>query len=150
MSSATFVTYLNGIYWIFSLLYQKNQTENHLLLYFLVYSVLFPPSTQNHWQHTTAVRETTRHDNTLTVLSYEHVKQEQLFQDIKNIPSKLKGLGLRVMVFNTTFNNISVILWQLVLLVEETGVPENNHSGTDLQQVTDKLFNIMLSKLRTC
>jgi hypothetical protein len=34
---------------------------------------------------------------------------------------------IRVMVFNTTFNNISVILWQLVLLVEETGVPEENH-----------------------
>ena len=29
----------------------------------------------------------------------------------------------RVMVFNATFNNISVILWRLVLLVEETGVP---------------------------
>ena len=27
------------------------------------------------------------------------------------------------MVFNTTFNNISVISWRLVLLVEETGVP---------------------------
>jgi hypothetical protein len=27
------------------------------------------------------------------------------------------------MVFNVTFNNISVISWQLVLLVEETGVP---------------------------
>ena len=27
------------------------------------------------------------------------------------------------MVFNTTFNNISVILWRSVLLVEETGVP---------------------------
>ena len=26
------------------------------------------------------------------------------------------------MVFNATFNNISVILWQSVLLVEETGV----------------------------
>jgi len=26
------------------------------------------------------------------------------------------------MVFNTTFNNISVITWQSVLLVEETGV----------------------------
>jgi len=25
------------------------------------------------------------------------------------------------MVFNSTFNNISVILWQSVLLVEETG-----------------------------
>jgi hypothetical protein len=31
------------------------------------------------------------------------------------------------MVFNATFNNISVILWQSVLLVEETGVPVENH-----------------------
>ena len=29
----------------------------------------------------------------------------------------------RVMVFNDTFNNISVIAWQSLLLVEETGVP---------------------------
>jgi hypothetical protein len=29
----------------------------------------------------------------------------------------------RVMMFNTTFNNNSVISWQPVLLVEETGVP---------------------------
>ena len=26
-----------------------------------------------------------------------------------------------------TFNNVSVILWWLVLLVEETGVPEKKH-----------------------
>ena len=32
-----------------------------------------------------------------------------------------------VMVFNATFNNISVILWRSVLLVEETGVPRENH-----------------------
>jgi hypothetical protein len=31
------------------------------------------------------------------------------------------------MVFNTTFNNISVISWWSVLLVEETGVPVENH-----------------------
>jgi hypothetical protein len=31
------------------------------------------------------------------------------------------------MVFNATFNNISVILWQSVLLVEETGVPGEIH-----------------------
>jgi len=31
------------------------------------------------------------------------------------------------MVLNATFNNISVISWQLVLLVEETGVPGENH-----------------------
>jgi hypothetical protein len=31
------------------------------------------------------------------------------------------------MVFNATFNNISVMPWLLVLLVEETGVPGENH-----------------------
>jgi hypothetical protein len=30
-------------------------------------------------------------------------------------------------VFNATFNNISVILWQSVLLEKETGVPGENH-----------------------
>ena len=32
-----------------------------------------------------------------------------------------------LMVFNTTFNNISVISWQSVLLVEEFGVPGETH-----------------------
>jgi len=39
------------------------------------------------------------------------------------------------MVFNATFNNISVISWKSVLLLEDT---------TDLLQVTDKLYHIML------
>jgi hypothetical protein len=30
------------------------------------------------------------------------------------------------MVFNATFNNISVISWRSVLLVEDTGVPREN------------------------
>jgi hypothetical protein len=45
-------------------------------------------------------------------------------------------------VFNTTFNNISVISWQSVLLVEETRGP--GVKTTDLSQVTDKLYHIML------
>jgi hypothetical protein len=44
-----------------------------------------------------------------------------------------------VMVFNATFNNISVILWQSVLLVEETG-----EKTTDLPKVTDKLYDYHL------
>jgi hypothetical protein len=32
-----------------------------------------------------------------------------------------------IMVFNATFNNISIISWLSVLLVEETGVPGENH-----------------------
>jgi hypothetical protein len=43
-----------------------------------------------------------------------------------------------LMVFNTTFNNISVISWQSVLLVED---PDET---TDLSRVTDKLYHIML------
>ena len=31
------------------------------------------------------------------------------------------------MVFNATLNNISAISWRSVLLVDETGVPEENH-----------------------
>jgi hypothetical protein len=34
------------------------------------------------------------------------------------------------MVFNATFNNISVILWRSVLLVKETRVPGENHRPT--------------------
>ena len=45
------------------------------------------------------------------------------------------------MVFNATFNNISVISWRSVLLVEDTGVSEKS---TELPQVTDKLYHIML------
>jgi hypothetical protein len=37
------------------------------------------------------------------------------------------GKVLGAMVFNATFNNISVISWRSVLLVEETGVPGENH-----------------------
>jgi hypothetical protein len=44
---------------------------------------------------------------------------------------------VRVRVFNATFNNISAISWQSVLLVEEIGVPVEN-------QVTDILYHIAL------
>jgi hypothetical protein len=35
--------------------------------------------------------------------------------------------GLWFMVFNATFKNISAISWRSVLLVEETGIPEEIH-----------------------
>jgi hypothetical protein len=37
------------------------------------------------------------------------------------------------MVFNGTLNNILVISWWSVLLVEETGVPRGNHQPDKLQ-----------------
>jgi hypothetical protein len=40
---------------------------------------------------------------------------------------KFHFLYPKFMVFNTTFTNISVILWQSVLLVEESVGPKENH-----------------------
>ena len=39
--------------------------------------------------------------------------------------ARLRGRG--DMVFNTTFSNISIISWWSILLVEEAGVPRENH-----------------------
>ena len=45
-----------------------------------------------------------------------------------------------LLVFNATFNNISVISWRSVLLVEEAGVPGEN---TDMSPVTDKIYYLL-------
>jgi len=47
--------------------------------------------------------------------------------------------GDMIVVFNATFNNISAISWRSVSLVE----PET----TDLSQVTDKRYHIMLYRV---
>jgi hypothetical protein len=53
-------------------------------------------------------------------------------------------LVYRFIVFNTTVNNISVILWRSVLLVEETRLPGENHRPV---AVTNKLYYIMLYRV---
>ena len=71
-------------------------------------------------------------DNTeIWYMSIEHSWQYQI--DHKTLTHNIVFIWIffsfkvRVMVLNATFNNISVILWWLVLLVEETGVPGENH-----------------------
>jgi hypothetical protein len=51
------------------------------------------------------------------------------------------------MVFNAIFNNIFVISWQSVLLVEETGVPGEIHQ-TAVSQLQNASHNVVSSRTR--
>ena len=55
------------------------------------------------------------------------------------------------MMFNATFNNISVILCRLILLVEEIGVPGVNHRpvASLSQSLSYNVVHLAQSKIRT-
>ena len=60
----------------------------------------------------------------------------------KQIPSEAHRV-VRIKVFNTSFNNISVISLLSVLLVEETEVPGENHNPTTRgNQILHNLFPV--------
>jgi hypothetical protein len=59
-------------------------------------------------------------------------------------PGMSKRKGLRLCVLNATFNNISVISWMSDLLLEETGVPEENHESAASHRQT-LLHNVVSS-----
>jgi hypothetical protein len=54
-----------------------------------------------------------------------------------------------LMVFNTTFNNISVISWRSVLLMEETGGPGENYPPVESHWQTLSHSVVHLIKIRT-
>ena len=47
------------------------------------------------------------------------------------------------MLFNATFNNISVISWRSVIVSEETGVPGENHLPVASHQQTLSHYNVI-------
>jgi hypothetical protein len=55
------------------------------------------------------------------------------------------------MVFNATFNNISVILWRSVLMVEETGGPRENYRPvvSHWQTVLHNVVHLALIEIQT-
>ena len=58
---------------------------------------------------------------------------------------------VRVMVLNATFNNISLISWLSVLLVEEIKVPEENHrpAASHWQTLSHNVVHLALIEIRT-
>jgi hypothetical protein len=63
------------------------------------------------------------------VLLDRNTHEHNVYRNIHTTECDTKYICLFVclMVFNATFNNISVISWRSVLLVEEPGIPGQNH-----------------------
>jgi len=62
---------------------------------------------------------------TLSAVLCFHLHRSHTYLDPRLLLNHM--IGVRVIVLNATFNNISVISWLSVLLVEETGVPRENN-----------------------
>jgi hypothetical protein len=112
---------------------QNNYTEKAEILYFLnlVYFLSLVGLWQNHvlyWPLTDFMWRSRTPFEKRVVNKYRSVTWNLKLALTDKIP--IKGnfrFGFKFMVFNATFNNISVISWWSVLLVGETGVPEENH-----------------------
>jgi hypothetical protein len=65
----------------------------------------------------------------LTIITLVYMSQTMIRISIDTCIglASIQCLYVRLVVFNATFNNMSVISWRSVLLVEEAGVPGENH-----------------------
>jgi hypothetical protein len=86
------------------------------------------------------------------------IKNYMIFVELWEIFVEIRQLLLLIvfglvwfMVLNTTFNNISVILWWSVLLVEETGVTVENHwpVASHWQTSSHNVVHLALSGIQT-
>ena len=82
-------------------------------------------------------------------LLQELIKNTRLIKNEKSLI--IKQLFVCLMLFNATFNNISVISWRSVLLVEETGGPGENHQpvASHWQTLSHNVVHLALVEIRT-
>ena len=67
------------------------------------------------------------HSSIILIMDMSKINVYMMKLDCVGIKDRVR---VNVMVFNVTFNNISVISWRSVLLVEEAGVPGENYRPT--------------------
>jgi hypothetical protein len=101
---------INSVKWFWSKWQKHNgSTEKEIALFYICFwvgkTIFLIFLMQYTWQSKTT-------DNCLTTWLVPHVDHVDV---------------VCLMVFNATFNNISAISWQSVLLVEEAGRPGENH-----------------------
>ena len=87
--------------------------------------------------------------NELRVWRYQRVNQKSVIWRTDNTKAKRKRFCF--MVFNYIFNNISVISWRSVLLMEETGGPRENHwpVASHWQIWSHNVVHLALIEIRT-
>jgi hypothetical protein len=112
-----------------------SKTLQNLISRYLFFAV----STYHHWR---CEFESHSGDTTLCNKVCQWLAAGWIISSRTNSQSTMWLVGW-LMVFNATFNNISVWSWWSVSLVKETGIPGEKHQ---LPQVTDKLYYIMLNQ----
>jgi hypothetical protein len=95
---------MNICYLLDKFYYREGRTDNFLK----------PETTDNVLYYITSQSNTRYQDSTFSIVPSP------------TIPRTISGL-IDFLCFNATFHNISAISWRPVLVVEETGVPGENH-----------------------
>ena len=67
-----------------------------------------------------------KRDDCFLIVNFPILDGDKLLVQLVDSSNIKLGYG-KIMVFNATFNNMSIISWRSVLLVEGTGVPGENH-----------------------
>ena len=75
----------------------------------------------------------------------EKVQNDKQWSTKHTLPSEIDWLIDWFVVLSATFSNVSAILWRPVLVVEEAGVPEENHRPwpSEIESRRKELYPIM-------